>query len=106
MDIHLKLCLFQLYTSNIFSFFRAVHILPNRFLGVVGEHKDFPIEDIVITHDSEMLASCSHDQKIKFWSVDHLHRTEIDAKAKAAKDHKNAKFTSSGKHENFFADLE
>ena len=84
---------------------RAVNILPNRFLGVVGEHKRSPIEDLVVTHDSEILASCSHDQKIKFWSVDHLHRKEVNPKSKVNRKDKRARFLASGKHENFFSDL-
>ena len=31
---------------------RVISILPNRMLGVVGEHGDFPVEALALSHDS------------------------------------------------------
>jgi WD40 repeat protein len=54
------------------SHFRVVGIHPNEFAGVIGEHGDFPIEEIKLNHNKELLASCSHDCQIKFWDVKDL----------------------------------
>lgn len=51
-------------------------------LGVVGQHEDFPIECIRLAPETvehknpsdslHILASCSHDNLIKFWDVEYL----------------------------------
>ena len=45
-------------------------ILPNRILGTVGEHSGgFPVESLSLSHCGRWLASCSHDQTVKFSDV-------------------------------------
>lgn len=44
-------------------------MLPNRVLAVIGEHEGFDIERVRITHDRRFVASASHDQSIRFWSL-------------------------------------
>lgn len=51
---------------------RVIEILPNKFQGVVGEHEDFPIECIKLSHDKTYLASSSHDETVRFWDVRYL----------------------------------
>eukprot|EP00058_Branchiostoma_floridae_P012884 XP_002598372.1 hypothetical protein BRAFLDRAFT_69729 [Branchiostoma floridae] len=92
-------------TGSMDGVIRAVNILPNRFMGVVGEHEEFPIEQIRITPNSEMIASCSHDQKIKFWHVAHLEKETIDASKKAKKDNKPKNLKKTAGQEDFFADF-
>ena len=41
-------------------------------MGIVGEHADFPIERIKLAPNHKYLASCSHDDLIKFWNVEYL----------------------------------
>nr|XP_042903646.1 WD repeat-containing protein 55 isoform X2 [Parasteatoda tepidariorum] len=48
---------------------RVVQLFPNRFLGVLGGHKGFAVEGLSLSHDSSLLASCSYDQKVKFWDL-------------------------------------
>ncbi|XP_041360026.1 WD repeat-containing protein 55-like isoform X2 [Gigantopelta aegis] len=83
---------------------RAVNILPNRFIGVVGEHDGFPVESLSLSHDRQFIASCSHDQRVKFWSIGELEHTSVNTKRKANKSLKS-KPLKSAKHSDFFSDL-
>lgn len=68
---------------------RAVHILPNRFLGVLGRHGDLAVENLGVCRDKRLLASCSHDQTIKFWNLDLLDDIEVKhEKAKVSERHR------------------
>jgi WD40 repeat protein len=54
---------------------RVVSLFPNKILGALGEHVEaagdaYPIEELAISPDRKLVASCSHDQHIKFWSTD------------------------------------
>lgn len=51
---------------------RVAGIVPNRRLAVVGTHGQFPVESLSVTHDGCLVASCSHDQNVKFWDVSSL----------------------------------
>ncbi|KAG0248947.1 hypothetical protein BG011_009720 [Mortierella polycephala] len=59
-------------TGSSDGIIRIIDILPNKFQGIVGEHEDFPIECIKLSHDKTYLASCSHDDTVRFWDVRHL----------------------------------
>lgn len=48
---------------------RVVQILPNKLLGVIGEHMDCPIERMTLSPDRRLLATASHDNSIKLWDV-------------------------------------
>lgn len=77
--------------DNIFSPVRAssvIEILPNKFQGIVGEHDDFPIEVIRLSHDKTYLASCSHDDTVRFWDVRYMtsEREEEDDDSDEAKE--------------------
>ncbi|XP_051534058.1 WD repeat-containing protein 55 [Myxocyprinus asiaticus] len=48
---------------------RAISILPNRVVGSIGQHVGEPIEEIARSRDTRFLASCAHDQLIKFWDI-------------------------------------
>ena len=52
---------------------RIVQIQPNKLLGVVGEHEDFPIERIALDRTHRLLGSCSHDLTVKFWDISYLY---------------------------------
>ncbi|XP_045203971.2 LOW QUALITY PROTEIN: WD repeat-containing protein 55-like [Mercenaria mercenaria] len=92
-------------TGSCDGMIRAVNILPNRFLGVVGEHPgDFPVENLSLSRDKHWLASCSHDQKIKFWNVDSIKDETVDVKSRAKKGNKS-KFLKSSDKGDFFADM-
>ncbi|XP_074641045.1 WD repeat-containing protein 55-like [Tubulanus polymorphus] len=94
-------------TGSMDGVIRAVHILPNRFLGVVGEHNDFPVENLSLSHDEKLLASCAHDGKIKFWNVEDVKTEIVDTKKKAKKNTKTKSLntSSAAKNSDFFSDL-
>ena len=85
--------------------FRAVHIIPNRFLGIVGQHDHLPVESLSVTADQLMLASCSHDQLIKFWDVSDIHYTTVNPSQKKSRANKT-KMIGKEAERNFFADME
>ena len=60
-------------------------MLPNRFLGVVGDHDEFPVENLCKTYDEKYLVSCSHDEKVKFWNIEDLGEETVDTSRKATK---------------------
>ena len=78
--------------------------MPNRILGVVGEHKDFPVENLSKSHCARFLASCSHDQKVKFWNIEELPNEKVDTSKKAPRN-KHRKLSAAIKKDDFFADL-
>merc|ERR1739838_473327 len=54
---------------------RAVHLFPHRFLGVVGQHEqEFPVERLDVNTSGEIIASTSHDNRVKFWNVAYLEK--------------------------------
>lgn len=83
-------------TGTMDGTIRAVHILPNRFLGVVGEHNNMPVHKVAVCCDRDFIASSSHDSIIKFWNVDHLHNPSVNANAKPVKGLKQKKLVKSG----------
>ena len=50
---------------------RLVSILPNAVLAVVGVHETgMPVEHLKLTPNGDYLASCGHDNYVKFWPTD------------------------------------
>ncbi len=80
--------------------------MPNRFLGVVGSHDEFPIQHLALSGDGNICASISHDELVKFWNVEHIKSIEVDAQSKSKnKSLKNKKLNQKGKSDNFFCDI-
>ncbi|KAF8926609.1 hypothetical protein BGZ52_005391, partial [Haplosporangium bisporale] len=75
-------------TGSSDGIIRVIDILPNKFQGIVGEHDDFPIEVIRLSHDKTYLASCSHDDTVRFWDVRYMtsEREEEDDDSDEAKE--------------------
>ena len=56
-----------------------MHLYPHRFPGSIGHHTDnLPIEKLDISADGEIVASISHDQKVKFWNIAYLEQMDYD----------------------------
>jgi len=66
-------------TGSSDGLIRIVSIQPSDLVGIVGEHEDFPIERMRLSHDNLYLASSSHDNTIKFWNLKYLYEDEEDA---------------------------
>ncbi|XP_058822876.1 WD repeat-containing protein 55 homolog [Topomyia yanbarensis] len=47
---------------------RAMHLVPGRVLGIVGQHS-LAVEMMDINSTGELIASSSHDNDIRFWNV-------------------------------------
>lgn len=87
---------------------RAVNILPNRVLGCVGQHLGEPIEQLAVAPGGQLLASCAHDQKVKFWDISALGGLVVDDYRKKKKRGGPLRALSgkaAGSGEDFFADL-
>ena len=80
-------------------------MLPNRFIGIVGDHQELPVESLAVSFDSRFLASCALEENIKFWGVEHLKTTNVDPRGKAGKNDASKRLTEAGKHDSFFSDL-
>ncbi|XP_043077875.1 WD repeat-containing protein 55 [Puntigrus tetrazona] len=66
---------------------RAVSVLPNRVLGSVGQHLGESIEEMARSRDTHFLASCAHDQLVKFWDISSLPDMRVsDYRRKKKKD--------------------
>ncbi|XP_052540477.1 WD repeat-containing protein 55 [Tympanuchus pallidicinctus] len=95
-------------TGSLDGVIRAVNILPNRVLGCVGQHLGEPIEQLAVAPGGQLLASCAHDQKVKFWDISSLGSMVVDEYRKKKKRGGPLKALSSkaaGSGEDFFADL-
>jgi len=86
---------------------RALHLYPHRFCGVVGQHEgDFPVERLDVNTSGEIVASVSHDNRVKFWNVQYLEEMDYDKtrkpmglQAKSAIKRKSAKLAVAREHE-------
>lgn len=71
--------------ASMDGFIRAVNLLPNRVIGCIGQHVGEPIEELSTSWDSRFLASCGHDQLIKFWDISSLPDTTVNEYRKRKK---------------------
>lgn len=86
---------------------RAMHLVPGRILGIVGQHS-LAVEALDISHDGELIASSSHDNDVRFWNIKYFEDfDEIDYTAKPDKTAARHNFPSSlaANRSDFFADL-
>ncbi|KAM7376890.1 hypothetical protein PAMA_013589 [Pampus argenteus] len=72
-------------TASMDGYIRAINLLPNRIIGCIGQHVGEPIEELAKSWDSRFLASCGHDQLIKFWDISTLPNTTVNEYRKRKK---------------------
>uniref|UniRef100_A0A0D6R6E7 WD repeat-containing protein 55 n=1 Tax=Araucaria cunninghamii TaxID=56994 RepID=A0A0D6R6E7_ARACU len=73
VDALLKLDEDTVLTGSSDGIIRVVSILPNKMIGVIGEHASYPIERLAFSYDRRVLGSASHDNILKLWDVKYLH---------------------------------
>lgn len=87
---------------------RAMHLVPGRTLGIVGQHS-LAVEAMDICANGEYIASSSHDNDIRFWNVKYFEEfAEIDYHSKANNKRCAVHNLPSSKYSNtrdFFADM-
>lgn len=87
--------------------YRATHMFSHQQLGIVGQH-NFPIEQLDVSGNGELLASISHDNTIKFWNIKYLEdikvsdRDKMDKKKILTHNLPSSKVANPG---DFFADM-
>lgn len=67
-------CMYKIDESTICTgssdgMIRVVALQPNKIIGVIGDHEEFPVEGICSNKDKTLLGSFSHDQVIRFWDI-------------------------------------
>jgi len=60
-------------------------LFPHKQLGVVGQH-NINVENMDISHDGEFVASCGHDERVKFWNIGYFETMKIKPEKKKKKD--------------------
>lgn len=56
-------------TGSSDGLIRLCTVQPNKLLGVLGSHDDFPVERMAFTHDRRLLASIAHDSAVRLWDM-------------------------------------
>lgn len=56
-------------TGSSDGLIRVVQIMPNKLLGAVADHGDFPVERLGLSRDRKWLASASHDELLKLTDI-------------------------------------
>lgn len=56
-------------TGSSDGLIRLCAVQPNKLLGVLGSHDDFPVERMAFSHDRRLLASIAHDSAVRLWDV-------------------------------------
>ena len=83
----------------------ALFIKPHRAIGVLGSHSSYSIDNLRLSRDGKMVASCSGDGMVKFWDVSNLHEETIEP-IQQKKGHRKRKLDETSKSaDDFFADL-
>ena len=80
---------------------RAASFFPNKPLGIVGNHSEFPVLSIDIDREKKLVASTSGEPVVKFWSVEGLEQKATMKRGKG----QDLKMAMNTKKNNFFAGL-
>lgn len=76
LDAILKVDEDTIITGSSDGIVRLITIQPNKLVGIIGEHADFPIERLAWSRDRRYIGSVSHDDHIKFWDVNYLYEND------------------------------
>ncbi|KAJ1499483.1 WD domain repeat-containing protein 55, partial [Coelomomyces lativittatus] len=64
---------------------RLVSVAPNKIERIVANTGMLPVESLCISNDKNLVASCTYDEKIRFWNVSQLMSSKSKQKRKGAK---------------------
>ncbi|XP_050695853.1 WD repeat-containing protein 55-like [Eriocheir sinensis] len=87
---------------------RAVQLYPHRFVGIVGQHDYFGVDNISVSHDGTLLASCALEEVVRFWNIEYLYDMDNEESKKGSKKRKRNYNLPSSKRRNrcdFFSDI-
>lgn len=69
---------------------RIVNVIPNKMIGIVGEHDDdMSVQRLAIDYNKSFLGSCSDDNTVKFWNIKFLF-DDADSEGAAGEDEEDA----------------
>ncbi|KAJ1833890.1 WD domain repeat-containing protein 55 [Coemansia sp. RSA 2711] len=66
-------------TGSSDGLLRIVQLFPHKLIGVAGDHQALPAEKVVLSHDQQWLASCSHDHTVHFWDIGYIYAGESES---------------------------
>jgi hypothetical protein len=69
VDCMLKVDESTVVTGSSDGLLRVVSLQPNKVLGVIGDHEEFPVEGMSASRDGRVLASFAHDEVVRFWDI-------------------------------------
>lgn len=78
IETFLKIDESTIMTGSTDGLIRVVEIQPNKVLGIVGDHDNFPVECIRASGDRRYLASIAHDDVVRFWNIDMFNEVNTD----------------------------
>jgi WD40 repeat protein len=78
IDAILKVDEGTVITGSSDGMLRICSVLPNKLLGIAGDHGEFPIERMQFSRDQRLVASISHDSTVKFWDISYLQEDDGD----------------------------
>lgn len=69
IDCMLKIDENTVITGSSDGLIRVVNLMPNKVLGILGDHEEFPVEGMRRSRDGKLLASYAHDEIVRFWDI-------------------------------------
>ncbi|KAJ2713439.1 WD repeat-containing protein jip5 [Coemansia spiralis] len=73
-------------TGSSDGLLRIVQFFPHKLVGIAGDHQALPVEKVVLSHDQQWLASCSHDHMVHFWDIGYIFNDGSDSESQHSGD--------------------